>query len=122
MLFRKREMQVTYIKAKQLEKWIPIVLKREIGFDYSVQTNLSDSRNLINLSFEETEMTEESFDALVKVFGYSSYDFCDSLIPKIIEMTSKRKVRRYVYDYKIFVDDLDGFYLIRKRKGRMKIV
>lgn len=112
-IFKKSDLDVVYITLKQFREWTEDVLERRLGFKYTVYTQPTISKNLINLTIDETTMTNESYIVAKEFLA------CETEIDRvtmIFEMSSSRKERRKEYRYKILVDDLEGFYLIRKLK------
>ena len=112
---KSKDIQVTYISFIQISKWMEDVLKRKFGYEYQVWCSPILHKNVIGLNFDETTMTGESFEPLVEYFGVNSFGECEWLFDKIFELSSSRIKRKKKYEYKHFVDDLKGFYLIRKR-------
>lgn len=119
-MFSNRKLKVDYMTYKQLETWFPILLKREFGFDYKISCRPDYRTSKIGMTIEETEMTEESFTALVDYFGRTSFTNADDLIGSIIALSQKQYTKRYENEYSLLSIDREGFYIIRKRLHRIK--
>lgn len=114
-MFRNNNLQITYMKFSTLERWVQAVLRKEFGYDYEVWTNPIIWKNLIGLTIDETEMSDESFAALRTKLDATCFQHSEYLLTEIFELSRKRQKRRASYVYKFFVDDFKGFYLIRER-------
>lgn len=120
-MFSNRKLKADYMSFKQVETWFPTLLKRELGFDYTVSVDPVLFTNVIGLTINTKGVSAEGIKALSDYFGCTSFVNLDNdKIGKVIEISKKHYKRKYRNEYEFIVTDYTGFYIVRKRIERVK--
>lgn len=109
MLFKNKDMSVDYMPSKQIEKYLEAKLKKLFDYEYAVFVRLSTSQNWLDITIDETTMTDEMYEKL-QVFKDENDLFTDL---QVFEQIMKNQYGKH-YSFNFLVDDLKGAYVIRK--------
>lgn len=109
MLFKNKSMSVDYMPSKQIEKYLVAKLKKLLGYEYTVYIRLKISKNWLDISIDETSMTDEMYEALMAFM--EQYDLLNH--EEVFEQILKIQHGSHCL-FKFLVDDLEGAYVIRE--------
>lgn len=104
------KLQICSVKVNELITWSELKLKELMDYNFKVWCNPHIGRNILNYNIDETEMTEDQWEAFCKEFnsynGYSDFNLI--------------KILKKVYgesEYTFKVHGLEEFYIIRHDKS-----
>lgn len=118
-IFKKSNKDVVYITTKQICLWVSNILERSLGYPYVITANPLPEKNDLGLTIGKTSLTEEELQT-IQVLNDLLMISQDLFLQKVLELSSKRSKRKKAFNYKVLMEDSNGFYLIREKNKNIR--